>query len=93
MECNSYRQKSDSFSKEISKICRYGLHVKKSEHLMQESTRMRTHMRALENERQYEKSELERLRWNYEEILESQVNSRLQVSASASRHQLINMQY
>mmetsp|Transcript_26284 Transcript_26284/g.37673 ORF Transcript_26284/g.37673 Transcript_26284/m.37673 type:complete len:483 (-) Transcript_26284:55-1503(-) len=82
MERNSYRQKADSLSKEMSKICRFGLDVKQIERLMAESKEMETRIRELENERRYERAEMERLRVNYDELLESQVYSRQELSSS-----------
>jgi hypothetical protein len=80
MERNSYRQKAESLSKEISKICRYGLDVKQIEQLMAESERMKTQMRDLENEKRYQRAEIERLSAQYDELLDSQVKSRLPLS-------------
>jgi len=77
MERNSYRQKADSLSKEISKICRHGLDIKQIEHLVEERAKMQKQIQDLHNEKRYANAEMERVRADYDELLESHAASRL----------------
>lgn len=81
-ERNSYRQKAESLSKEMSRIFRHGLDIKQIEQLMVDSERMKRQIRDLENEKRYQKAEINRLSSQYDELLDSQVKSRVPSSIS-----------
>jgi hypothetical protein len=71
-ERNSYKQKSDSLSKEIAKVCRHGRTIKEVEKIITDDSARRQEVKLLRDQKRKALEDLEHYRTLYEQCREAQ---------------------
>jgi len=92
VERNSFKQKSDSLAKEMSRLTRNGMELVQIERIMHDNSVLRTEMSTLKSQKKKLADELEELRVAYKTSLQAQVMAGLDGEAVRALEQRVELE-